>query len=68
MQFYKNKLIKTGFLSIRCRVCNAKTIISSLSGFFINSKREVQQILSNSFIRKNGFNKEQISVTCVWKY
>lgn len=28
---------------------NAKTIISSLSGFFINSKREVQQILSSIF-------------------
>ncbi len=49
----------------RCRVCNkritanlptrdllgpnAKTTISSLSGFFINSKREVQQILSSIF-------------------
>lgn len=28
---------------------NAKAIISSLSGFFINSKREVQQILSSIF-------------------
>lgn len=47
---------------------NSKTSINSFSGSFINSKREVQQILSNSFIRKNGFNKEQIPVTCVWKY
>ncbi|WP_434732634.1 IS66 family transposase [Wolbachia endosymbiont of Zygogramma bicolorata] len=28
---------------------NAKTVISSLSGFFINSKREVQQILGSIF-------------------
>lgn len=52
---------------------NAKAVISSFTGFFINSKREVQQILSNIFNLNVSLGlisntEHRVSKKCVSEY
>jgi transposase len=52
---------------------NAKAVISSLTGFFINSKREVQQILSSMFNMNISLGlisntEHRVSKNCVSEY